>query len=160
MAIRGQVEIFFDKLVAFARSLDDEERRTVAEQLTEEELAIFDLLTCPNMRLTEKEREQVKMVARDLLETLKREKLVLDWRKRQQTRADVLLTVQKALDTGLPRAYTHPNCTSASATTSTSTSTRPTLARARVSTPGQVSTEATYLSRPGPRKSIPIHRHR
>jgi hypothetical protein len=44
-------------------------------------------------------------VAHDLLETLKREKLVLDWRKRQQTRADVLLTIEHVLDDGLPRLY-------------------------------------------------------
>jgi type I restriction enzyme, R subunit len=42
----------------------------------------------------------------DLFDTLKREKLVLDWRKRQQTRADVLLTIEHVLDDGLPRAYT------------------------------------------------------
>jgi type I restriction enzyme, R subunit len=33
------------------------------------------------------EKETVKEVATDLLNTLKTEKLVLDWRKRQQTRA-------------------------------------------------------------------------
>ena len=32
--------------------------------------------------------------------------LVLDWRKRQQTRADVVLTIQNILDDGLPRSYT------------------------------------------------------
>jgi len=37
---------------------------------------------------------------------LKKEKLVLDWRKRQQTRADVLLTIQAILDEELPRTYT------------------------------------------------------
>jgi len=40
------------------------------------------------------------------LERLKQEKLVLDWRKRQQTRADVLLTIQTILDEGLPESYT------------------------------------------------------
>jgi len=39
-------------------------------------------------------------------ETIKREKLVLDWRKRQQTRAAVLITIQDSLDRELPRAYT------------------------------------------------------
>ena len=32
-------------------------------------------------------------VVKELLDTLKREKLVLDWRKRQQTRAAVLITI-------------------------------------------------------------------
>jgi type I restriction enzyme R subunit len=44
-------------------------------------LAIFDILTRPDMHLTGEEEEQVKKVARDLLKTLAKEKLVLDWRK-------------------------------------------------------------------------------
>ena len=102
----ANVEFFFDKLVALAQELNAEEQRHVAEQLSEEELAVFDLLTRPNMELSEKEKDEVKKVARGLLETLKREKLVLDWRKKQQARAQVLLTVRKMLDEGLPRSYT------------------------------------------------------
>nr|WP_279615187.1 type I restriction enzyme endonuclease domain-containing protein [Desulfonatronum thioautotrophicum] len=37
---------------------------------------------------------------------LKKEKLVLDWRKRQQARAEVRVTIEKVLDAGLPRVYT------------------------------------------------------
>jgi type I restriction enzyme R subunit len=40
----------------------------------------------------------VKKVARELLVTLKREKLVLDWRMRQQSRAAVRLTIEETLD--------------------------------------------------------------
>ena len=40
-----------------------------------------------------------------MLDTLKREKLVLDWRKKQQSRADVKLTIQKVLDELLPECY-------------------------------------------------------
>jgi type I restriction enzyme, R subunit len=40
-----------------------------------------------------------------MLERLKKEKLVLDWRKRQQARADVKLTIETVLDE-LPRNYT------------------------------------------------------
>ena len=70
-------------------------------------MAIFDLLTKdPEQDLTEKEKKQVKKAARELLETLKKGKLVLDWRKRQQSRAQVLITIQDVLDRGLPRKYT------------------------------------------------------
>ena len=100
------VEIFFDKLIVLAQELSVEEQRTIAEQLSEEELAVFDLLTRPNMTLSEKEKEQVKKAARSLLETLKRERLVLDWRKKQQERARVLTTIKNILDSGLPRIYT------------------------------------------------------
>lgn len=36
--------------------------------------------------------------ARELLATLKAGKLVLDWRKRQQARAEVRVTIEKLLD--------------------------------------------------------------
>ena len=74
-------------------------------RLSEEELAVFDLLTKPEISLTKKEQNQVKKVARELLETLKREKLVLEWRSRQQSKADVRLTIEETLDY-LPRTYT------------------------------------------------------
>jgi type I restriction enzyme R subunit len=73
--------------------------------VTEEELTIFDLLTKPEVVLTKAEEREVKKVAKDLLETLKREKLVLDWKKRQSTRAAVMVTIQTILDQ-LPRTYT------------------------------------------------------
>jgi len=100
------IELFFDKLVAFAKDLNDEGKRSISENVTEEELAIFDLLTKPDLTLTEKEKDAVKKVTRDLLGILKREKLVLDWRKRQQSRAQVLITIQDVLDRGLPRIFT------------------------------------------------------
>ncbi len=99
------VELFFKSLTDFVKELNEEEKRGIAEQLNEEELAIFDLLTKPEMRLTKKEAGEVKKVVRDLLETLKTGKLVLDWRKRQQARAAVRLCIEETLDQ-LPRAYT------------------------------------------------------
>jgi len=102
----ANVEQFFNQLVQFAKELDEEEKRTISEGLSEEELAIFDLLTKPDMKLTEKEKAQVKKAARDLLNTLKAEKLVLDWRKRQQNRAQVMVTIEDILDKELPEAFT------------------------------------------------------
>jgi type I restriction enzyme R subunit len=99
------IQVFFDKLLVFAKRLDAEEKRGIAEQLTEEELVIFDLLTKPEIALTDKEAVDVKKVAKALLEKLKQEKLVLDWRKQQKTRAGVLVAIRDALDK-LPRAYT------------------------------------------------------
>jgi type I restriction enzyme, R subunit len=101
----ANVETFFAKLMAFTKKLNDEEKRGIAEQLTEEELVIFDLLTKPNVILTKQETAEVKKVARSLLEKLKQEKLVLDWRKQQTTRAMVFTTIKDILDQ-LPRAYT------------------------------------------------------
>lgn len=99
------VEELFKRLIEFVGSLDAEEKRGVAEQLSEEELAVFDILTKPEPDLTAKERREVKAVARDLLAALKKGKLVLDWRKRQQARAEVRVTIEKVLDAGLPATY-------------------------------------------------------
>ncbi|NCO60345.1 MAG: hypothetical protein COZ70_08505 [Deltaproteobacteria bacterium CG_4_8_14_3_um_filter_51_11] len=101
-------EEFFHQLVVFARGLDEEEKRAVGEQLTEEELALFDILTRPLIEMTSTDRSRVKATARELLVWLKAGKLVLDWRKRQQARAEVRVTIEKLLDRGLPSAYT-PN---------------------------------------------------
>jgi type I restriction enzyme R subunit len=101
----ANVETFFANLVAFAQSLDAEEKRSITENLSEEELALFDLLTKPIIELTKAEERSVKQVARELLQTLKAERLVLDWRKRQQARAAVKLAIEEALDR-LPQRYT------------------------------------------------------
>jgi len=98
------VDEFFRQLTEFAKELNREEKRSISEQLSEEELAVFDLLTKPHIELTNKDRKQVKKIARELLGTLKKEKFVLDWRKRQQSRAAVLLSIEYALD-GLPPSY-------------------------------------------------------
>ncbi|MGQ0600826.1 MAG: type I restriction endonuclease subunit R, partial [Anaerolineales bacterium] len=101
----ANVEAVYEALLKFARSLTEEEKRGLAAQLSEEALALFDLLTKPEMKLTKKEQGQVKKVAKDLLTTLKAERLVLDWRKRQQARAAVRLAIAEALDQ-LPDRYT------------------------------------------------------
>ena len=75
----GQKVVTFDLYITFAKELSEEEQRGVSEQLTEEELALFDILTKPEINITAKEKEEVKKVAQMLLQTLKEAKLVLDW---------------------------------------------------------------------------------
>lgn len=99
------VDLFFAKLMAFTKELSEEEKRGVSEQLSEEELAVFDILMKPEIEMTAGDKKQVKAVARKLLQTLKEAKLVLDWRKKQRTRADVYSTVREVLDE-LPRIFT------------------------------------------------------
>jgi len=101
----ANVETFFTKLLAFTMQLTAEEKRGIAEQLSEEELAIFDLLTKPEVTLTKQEEREVRKVAKSLLQTLKQGKLVLDWRKTQTARAKVRYTIESVLDE-LPRVYT------------------------------------------------------
>ena len=102
--------LVWERLLALVEELNAEDQRTIAEQLSEEELTVFDLLTRPallELELTEAERDEVKAVSKKLLTTLKQEKLVLDWRKRQQSRAAVRLTIDEILDE-LPECY-EPN---------------------------------------------------
>ncbi len=98
-------EAFFQQLMEFKQTLSEEEARAVREELTEEQLAVFDLIMRPAPELTDAEKDQVKRVAEELLATLKRGKLVLDWRKEQQLRAAVRLTVEETLDR-LPEKFT------------------------------------------------------
>jgi type I restriction enzyme R subunit len=101
----AQIEQLFLALLDLSRGLSEEEMRHIREQLTEEELAVFDLLTRPGPDLSTEERNEVKKVARQLLATLN-DVLTIDWQKTAQARARVRDTIEAALDDGLPRAYT------------------------------------------------------
>ena len=98
------IEILFAELVELAQALKIEDKRALSENLSEEELAIFDLLTKPDITFTEAEKLQIKQVAKELLSTLKQEKLVLDWRRRQQSKAAVKVAIKDTLDK-LPESY-------------------------------------------------------
>ncbi len=98
------IEEIFKELLALSQILTDEQSRHVRENLTEEELTIFDILTRPAPELTAEERDEVKKVAHHLLERLHK-LLVLGWRQRVSTRAKVRLEIEDVLDDGLPRAY-------------------------------------------------------
>ena len=62
------------------------------------------MLTKPNINLSKQEEKEVKEIAQELLATLKREKLVIDWRKRTSTRASVEVAIKDVLDK-LPQSY-------------------------------------------------------
>jgi len=97
------VELFFKELMDLAKELNEEEKRHIKKGLSEEELALFDLIDKPDLK--EKEEKQVKLAVKELLGKLKKEKLVLDWRKKQQARASVLVTIEEILDKNLPESY-------------------------------------------------------
>jgi type I restriction enzyme, R subunit len=103
----GEIDLeqLFLELVHLSRSLDKEEQRHMQENLTEEELVIFDILTKPEPKLSKKEIDEVKETARELLGKLKRERLVIAWRKKQSTRAKVLHEIEDICDKKLPDVY-------------------------------------------------------
>jgi type I restriction enzyme, R subunit len=61
----------FHELLALSKTLIEEQRRHVRENLTEEELTVFDILTRPGPELSAEERGEIKKVAHVLLERLK-----------------------------------------------------------------------------------------
>lgn len=95
-------EEFFEQLKLFIEELNEEDKRAAREGLEEPELTIFDLL-CQDVQLSEKERNEVKAIAKQLLATLK-DVLVIDWRKRQRTKARVQKTIDDILQ-NLPDSF-------------------------------------------------------
>jgi type I restriction enzyme R subunit len=82
---RVTIEQTFEALFRLEQGLEDEERRAVREGLDEESLAIFDLLRKPE--LTAKEIKRIKLVAVELLRSLKGKIREIDhWRDRETTR--------------------------------------------------------------------------
>ncbi|MEZ0083783.1 type I restriction enzyme endonuclease domain-containing protein [Bradyrhizobium japonicum] len=92
------VQAFFEALKAFIAAMDEEQRRAARESLTEDELAVFDLLTQPEPKLTKAQETAVKKVARELLEKLQEQLAIDDWQVKQQTRAAVQSTIRFTLD--------------------------------------------------------------
>jgi type I restriction enzyme, R subunit len=98
------VERLFEELTAFTRTLDEKEKRHLKEGLDANELAVFDILTRPDPKLTKAEELEVKKIARELLAKLKREKFILDWRLEENAKADVRETIRQQFDI-LPPPY-------------------------------------------------------
>ena len=107
------VEEYYRRLLEFVKNLDEEEKRALSENLSEEELAVYDILVNTSLKMTQKDILTVKKIAHDLLEKLKSEKLVIDWRKKQQARASVKLCIEETLE-NLPPVFSteiyHQKC--------------------------------------------------
>ena len=100
------IEQLFEELLKLSNSLDDEQERHVRENLAEEELVIFDILTRPAPELSAEERDEIKKVVRDMLTKLKA-LLVLNWRHKSSARSQLRLAIEDALDS-LPATYDRP----------------------------------------------------
>ena len=98
---RVTIEETFRRLMELADSLDDEQNRHVREGLSEEELALFDLLKRDG--LSRKDRERVKQASRDLLAAIQQRLGQLDrfWEK-EQTKSDVEVYILDKVYADLP----------------------------------------------------------
>jgi len=102
------VDKLFDDLVELAKDLNEEEQRSVKENLNEDELAIFDLLVKEN--LNPEEVAKIKGATHELLINLK-PLLVSHWRDFEANRSSVKVTITDLLFTKLPEpTYTEKEC--------------------------------------------------
>ena len=99
------VEDVYNQLLKLSRELSSEQQRHIRENLSEEELAMFDILLQSAPDLTGAERAKVKQSAKELVERIK-QLLVINWQQKATARAQLKLLIEDALDIGLPRAYT------------------------------------------------------
>lgn len=102
----SQTDDFYEKILKFMEELRAEEERHVKEDLSEEELEIFDLLR--KEKLTKDEEMRVKLAAKDLYATLlsrKEELFVCGWYADPQPKARVRSAIINCLDAALPDSY-------------------------------------------------------
>ena len=98
---RATVEETFARLTSLAESLDEEQRRAVAEGLTEDELALFDLLMKDDIAKTQ--REKLKQASRELLARLQELLATMEqWTQNESTQADVEVFILDQLYAALP----------------------------------------------------------
>ena len=99
---RATVEATFARLVALAASLDTEQRRAVEEGLSDDELALFDLLFKDN--ISKKDRERLKQASRGLLSSLRSLLAPMpEWLQNAATQAQVKVFILDRLYESLPR---------------------------------------------------------
>ena len=99
-------EVNYYKLLQFMKKLADEDKRHSREGLTEEELALYDIILIPDINLTADEKERIKAIVRKLLATLKQEKLRYDWNTKQVIKAQIRNIIKEELQK-MPSPYTH-----------------------------------------------------
>ena len=98
---RVTIEETFCRLMDLVNELDAEQKRAVEEGLSEDELALFDLLKKDS--LAKAERERVKQASRDLISSVKTLLSGIDrfWEK-EQTKADVEVFILNKVYSNLP----------------------------------------------------------
>lgn len=98
----AEIQKVMDELFAHNDKLDDEEKRYIREGLeNEDQLTVFDLLQKDTLKKSE--REQIKQVAKELLDKLIGGKLQIDhWRDKATAQAQVKAEIIKHLWTHLP----------------------------------------------------------
>ena len=100
-------EDYYEQLVKLLEELRQEDNLANTEDLTEEELEIYDLLIA-GKKLTQAEEQRAKISAKNLYKKLvdnRSNLLVLDWYKDEQPRAKLKSEVELSLNDDIPESY-------------------------------------------------------
>jgi type I restriction enzyme, R subunit len=98
---RATVEETFAKLADLTAAMDAEQRRAAEEGLSEDELALFDLLRTDN--ISKADRERLKQAGKGLLESLTALlEPIESWTEKEQTQAEVKVFILDNLFGALP----------------------------------------------------------
>jgi type I restriction enzyme R subunit len=98
---RTTVEETFARLFKFIETVDAEQQRHIRENLSEEELALFDLVS--KETLTKKDREKLKQASKALLAALQQLlKPMPHWTHNTQTQAEVEVFILDRISEALP----------------------------------------------------------
>jgi len=99
---RATVEETFARVTKLVAEMDEELQRHVREGLSEDELALFDMLLKEN--ISKADRERVKQASKGLLASLKeRVAQMPNWTKNTTTQADIQMFILDSLYASLPR---------------------------------------------------------
>ncbi|WP_417514524.1 type I restriction endonuclease subunit R [Marinobacter sp.] len=104
---RVTIEATFEALIKLVDDLSEEDQRAVKEGLSEESLALFDLLLKPD--LSRKEIDRIKKVSEGLYKTIREElDRVQNFSAKQSTRDEIKVKIKNFLwdeNTGLPKSF-------------------------------------------------------
>jgi type I restriction enzyme R subunit len=100
------IEEAYNELLKQTKDLSEEQQRAVRNDMSEQELELFDLLK--KEKLTKQEEKEVKLAAKSLLKKLldaKEKILVQEWHKDKQTQEIVRQQIREILNLQLPTSY-------------------------------------------------------
>ena len=96
------IKEIFDELVVLLGDLSEESMRAKREDLSEDELTVFDMLS-KDKKISDKEKAEVKVAARELLVRLKENEFKVNhWTEKVQTTAAVRKVIEDHLFLKLP----------------------------------------------------------
>ena len=105
------VKEIFDELILLLGDLSDEDKRSERENLEEDELLVFDMLS-KEQKISDKEKDNLKYAAKLLLKKLKEKEFKVEkWSEKIQTSAAVKRVIEDHLFEHLPSSYDQEDLT-------------------------------------------------